>query len=106
MNNAPAIFLIAISLPLLVACGHPERVETGNESAFIKSGAQLKAEQDAADDLNCRTYSAAPGTELYARCRAGLVHARAIGQSAPANSAKTRPLDCTSLALGGGLNCH
>ena len=98
MNNTPAIFLIAISVPLLVGCGHPERVETGDTS-----GAQLKAEQDAADDLNCRTYSAAPGTELYARCRAGLAHARAIRQSAPA---KTRPLDCTSLALGGGLNCH
>jgi len=106
MNNAPAMFLIAISVPLLVACGHSERVETGNESAFMKSGAQLKAEQDAADDLNCRTYSAAPGTELYAQCRAGLAHARAIRQSAPDKSAKTRPLDCTSLALGGGLNCH
>ena len=66
----------------------------------------VSAEQDAADDLNCRTYSAAPGTELYAQCRAGLAHARAIRQSAPAKSAKTRPLDCTSLALGGGLNCH
>ena len=103
MYNAPAIFLIAISVPLLVACGNAERVETGNKSAFIKSGTQLKAEEDAADDLNCRTLSAAPGTELYAQCRAGLAHARAIRQSAPA---KTRPLDCTSLALGGGLNCH
>ena len=98
MNKVPAIFLIAISLPLLAACGHPEPVETGNPS-----GAQLKAEQDAADDLNCRTYSAAPGTEIYAQCRAGLARARAIRQSAPA---KTRPLDCTSLALGGGLNCR
>jgi hypothetical protein len=106
MNTAPAIFLIAISVPLLVACGHPGRVETGNQSSLITSGAQLKAEQDAADDLNCRTYSAAPGTELYAQCRAGLAHARAIRQSAPAKTAKTRPLDCTSLALGGGLNCR
>ncbi len=107
----------AAILPLLGLAGcqsYARAVDQGpNHCGLLTQAADqcdiVKAQRDAADNATCLSYGAAPGSMVYVECRLELARERAQRPVVVNSGGGNVPLNCTSLALGGGLtstNCQ